>query len=112
MEEPIPLANMIASGMVYLPAQWCMLAVSTFFIGVRPRLLIFTWGYLVYSFLVVYLGGMLDLPEMVNRLTPFGYIPRLPVESFEAGQFLLTCAFAVLFMVVGAWGYRKRDLQG
>lgn len=112
MEEPIPLANMIASGMVYLPAQWCMLAVSTFFIGVRPRLLIFTWCYLVYSFLVVYLGGMLDLPEMVNRLTPFGYIPRLPVESFEAGPFLLICAFTVLFMVVGAWGYRKRDLQG
>jgi ABC-2 type transport system permease protein len=60
----------------------------------------------------MYFAPMLQFPEWVKKLTPFGYIPNLPVEEINYLRLGLLCAIAVVLTVIGFFAYRKRDLQG
>ncbi|KHF38166.1 ABC transporter permease [Halalkalibacter okhensis] len=112
MEEPISFVTMFNAAMVYLPAIWIMIGITVLLIGFKPQLTGFTWLYLGYSFLVVYLGGLLQFPEWMGKLSPFGHIPQLPVEEMNYFIVSLLSCIAIGFIIVGFNGYRKRDLSG
>jgi ABC-2 type transport system permease protein len=112
MDEAISFSRMFNASMVYLPAMWMLIAVAVLLTGFFPRLAGLTWLYLGYSFLVVYLGGMLKFPDWMGNLSPFGHIPKIPVEEMDymSVSFLTVAAIAVI--VVGFIGYNKRDIEG
>ena len=83
MENGIAFGTLYSAAMVYLPAMWIMTAVAVLLIGFAPRLTGFVWMYLLYSFIVVYLGGLFQFPEWLGKLSPFGHIPKLPVEDMD-----------------------------
>ncbi|WP_026675131.1 ABC transporter permease [Alkalihalobacterium bogoriense] len=112
MEHPISFVIMLKAAMAYLPALWIMVGMIVFLIGYLPKLTTITWLYLGYSFTVVYLGGLLQFPEWMSFLSPFGHIPQLPVEEFKLWIFLLLISVSVVLIVTGFIGYRKRDLVG
>ncbi|HKL79473.1 MAG TPA: hypothetical protein VJ888_03435, partial [Mobilitalea sp.] len=111
MEEPIPFGRMFNTGMVYLPAIWIMIGVAVFLIGCLPKVISFIWLYLVYTFIVVYLGGILQIPGWMKKLSPFGNVPQIPVEEMNIFKISILIAIAFVLMVVGVCGYRKRDVQ-
>ncbi|MGM0875687.1 MAG: ABC transporter permease [Bacillota bacterium] len=112
MNDAIPFTMMFEAAMVYLPAIWMMIGLAVLLVGLFPEFTSLTWLYLGYSFLVVYLGGLLQFPEWMRKLSPFGQIPQLPVEEMNFLKvFTLTC-LAVVLMVIGFIGYRKRDITG
>lgn len=112
MEDGMAFGTFYQAALVYLPAMWVMIGLSTLLIGLAPRFTGFVWLYLGYSFLVVYLGKLLQFPEWMARLSPFGNISRIPVEDWDIGRSLLLIAIAAAATLAGFAGYRKRDLEG
>jgi ABC-2 type transport system permease protein len=110
MDNPVPLMTILKSGMSYLPAVWILLGLATFLIGFKPKFLSITWIYLLYSFIVNYLGQILQLPEVFANLTPFAYIPKIPVEELKAIPLLSLTILSVALIVFGFNRYRNRDI--
>jgi len=112
MDEAISFGSMFNSAMVYLPAIWMMIAVAVWLIGFVPKLTGLAWLYLGYSFFVVYLGGVLQFPEWMSKFSPFGHIPKIPVEDMDYMKVAMLTLLFIVVTVVGFIGYKKRDIDG
>lgn len=112
MDDPISLGTMFKAAMVYLPAMWVMVGVAILFVGFLPQVTGLSWLYLTYSFIVVYLGGLLQFPEWMSKLSPFGHIPKIPIEDMDYLKVSILTIVAIVIMVVGFVGYNRRDLEG
>lgn len=112
MDDPISFGTYFSSAMVYLPAMWVMIGVAVLLIGFFPRLTGLVWLYVVFSFIVVYLGDLLQFPDWLSYLSPYGHIPQLPVDDMNVQKLLLLCVVTVILGVLGLIGYRKRDIEG
>ncbi|UFT99329.1 ABC transporter permease [Radiobacillus kanasensis] len=111
MEEPFPFETIYGMGLVYYPAILVMISVAVLFIGFRPKLTSFIWLYVLYSFVVLYMGGLFQFPEWVGQLTPFGHIPQIPVEDMTWMPIILLISFAAVVTVIGFIGYNRRDIE-
>jgi len=112
MDNPIAFGTTFNAAMVYLPAMWVMTGVAVLLIGFVPRAAGLTWLYLGYSFIVVYLGGLLQFPEWMGRLSPFGNIPKVPIEAINFINILVLTTITLVLIVIGFMRYNKRDIQG
>ncbi len=112
MADSISLSTFYSAAMAYWPAMWIMTAIALLLVGIAPRLTGLIWLYLLYSFVVVYIGGILQLPEWMSKLSPYGHIPRLPVEDMDIMKLFTLTIIAIVITVAGFSGYRQRDIQG
>ncbi|WP_227394821.1 ABC transporter permease [Jeotgalibacillus aurantiacus] len=112
MEDPISFGSLAKAGLVYVPAIWVMIGFGALLFGFKPGLTGLAWVYLGYAFFAVYLGGLLQFPEWVNRLSPFGFIPEVPMEEINVLTLVLLVLTAGLLAAVGFTTYRNRDLAG
>ncbi|TQR14126.1 ABC transporter permease [Psychrobacillus soli] len=112
MDNAIPISTILETAFVYLPAMWTMIGLAVLLVGLFPQFTGFTWVFFVYSFVVVYLGGLLQLPDWMSKLTPFGYIPRIPVEEMNVMTVSMLIIVAVALMIVGFVFYNRRDIIG
>lgn len=110
MDQPLSLVTTIKTALAYVPALWVMLGIATLLIGVVPRLTNYIWLYLGYSFFVVYLGGLLQLPAWMNKISVFGSIPTVPLEAMTLSVTLFLLLLTVVLIGLGLNGYRKRDI--
>ncbi|WP_088006676.1 ABC transporter permease [Indiicoccus explosivorum] len=110
LEGAFSFTILFKASVIYLPAMWVMLGLAVLLLGWLPRRTGLAYFYLAYSFFVVYLGGMLQLPDWLAGLSPFDYVPRLPVEEYEAGSMTLLTFAALALTVTGMYGYRRRDI--
>jgi len=110
VDEAIPLGTYVGASFVYLPAVLIMIGVALVFIGFLPSFASIIWVYLGFSFFVVYLGELLQLPDWVAKLTPYGHIPGIPLEDVNYWLLVLLVAIAIALSVIGAAGFRRRDL--
>src|SRR5699024_12822291 len=104
--------NVLGCYFVYFPGVVLMVGIRGFFIGFLPKFTSFVWFYITYSFFVLYLGGLFQFPDWLEKLTPFGYIPQVPVEDMEWMPVLILTVIAVVLIFVGFVGYRRRDIEG
>ena len=79
--------------------------------GLLPRAIRLAWIVVLYSFFVVYLGGLLRVPDWMVNLSPFGHVARVPAESFRVAPLLLLTVVAAGLVTAGLAGLRGRDLQ-
>ncbi|SET02714.1 ABC-2 type transport system permease protein [Oceanobacillus limi] len=112
MEEPFEFGTVYGMAVAYYPAILVMISVAVLLIGVLPKLTSFTWLYLFYSFVVLYLGGIFQLDEWVGDLSPFGHVPQLPIEDMAWVPIGSLTIVAVMITVIGFVGYNKRDMEG
>lgn len=112
MEDPVVLGDWLKAALVYLPAVWVMLGLAILFLGLAPQVITFIWLYLGFSFVVVYLGKLLQFPQWLSLLSPFAHIPQLPVEELNVGFVLLLTFLAGILVFIGFAGYRRRDIAG
>ncbi|RNF38732.1 ABC transporter permease [Planococcus salinus] len=110
MEEQLPLGMFFTASFAYLPAVWVMIGIAVLLIGWAKGLSGFIWLYLTFSFAVVYLGGLLQFPEWVQKLSPYGYVSRIPIEDMDYGTAAILTGIAVLLIIAGFIGYNKRDI--
>ncbi len=110
MENPIAFTTFLQASMVYVPAIWFMLGIAMLLIGYLPQLSAWVWAYLGYAFFIIYIGSIMKLPEWMGKLSPFGYIPKLPMEEFNPVSALVLTGIAGVMFVLGFLGYRNRDM--
>lgn len=94
-----------------LPEIWVFLGLSVLLVGCWPRLKTISWLYLALGFITVYMGSLLKLPDWVKNVTPTGWMPRVPLHALDWTTFSWMVGLAVVLVVIGWLGYRRRDLQ-
>ncbi|MCL2827057.1 MAG: hypothetical protein FWD72_06610, partial [Eggerthellaceae bacterium] len=100
----------LAAGFSYLPAIWAMAGLAILLIGFIPKLSALVWAMFAYTFFVMYFGRIMDVPEWVTRITPFGNIPQLPVQDFNAVPLIVLTLIAVAFTALGTWRLKERSI--
>lgn len=111
LDEPIAFSFLLRASMVYLPALWVMIGCAVLLIGSLPKATSLMWAYFAFSFFTVFLGRMISLPEWLPKLTPFGHIPQLPVDSVNLVTLAVLTMIAALLTIVGSVFYRRRDVS-
>jgi len=111
MDEAIPLSTLLEAAAAYLPAIWVMIGLSVLLIGFFPKKTSIAWIYLAYSFFTVYMGELLQLPEWLARLNPFGHVSQIPVEDMNLAVAFMTTLLAAGLIIAGYKGFKKRDMQ-
>lgn len=111
MENPIPFTTFLWASMIYIPAIWFMLGVAMLLIAYLPRFSSFAWVYLGYAFFILYIGSIINLPQWLIRLSPYGYVPKLPVEEVNVAAIIALVAIAAGMSALGFIGYHRREMK-
>lgn len=106
----LSLSKLILIGFSYLPAMWFITSVGVALVGLIPRLSSFVWLYIGSTFLIMYMGEITNLPKWISYLSPFSAVAKLPVEKFTIAPLIYLSFGSFLFITVGFYGYRKRDI--
>lgn len=104
------VGGLLRGALVYIPALWVTVGLALALFGLVPRATALAWVPLVYALTVGMLGGLLGLPDWTLDLSPFGLVPLVPAEPFEAAPVLVLTAVAALLVAAGLVGFRRRDL--
>lgn len=108
----LPLGYLLKANLVYAPALWVMIGIAVLLIGLLPKMTSVIWGYFGFSFFVTFMGRLPNfLPEWVAKLTPFGWIPNLPVDEINFARIAILTVIAVVLMIIGFAAYRRRDVS-
>lgn len=96
----------------YLPAIMVLLGLGMFLYGFFPRSAGLTWLAVGYSVIIMYFGGLLDLPQWARNISPFAHVPALPATDFAGAPLMWLALIAVVLAGCGLAGLRRRDLSG
>jgi len=110
MTAPVKASAVFGAAFNYGAALIAFAGLALLLAGRAKRFSWIAWTYLAASFLVVYVGGMANLPAWVARLSPFGLLPRWPAEQFNWWAWVGLAAGGVVLGVVGAQGFKRRDI--
>ncbi|WP_433499775.1 ABC transporter permease [Sphaerimonospora sp. CA-214678] len=102
--------EIVVAAAAYIPALWVTAGLAVALVGWFPRASALAWLVVVYAGVVGYFGTILQFPDWMSNLSPFGHIPRIPVESFSWTPLLILTAIAAGLIAAGLYGFRRRDL--
>ncbi|MDJ1138367.1 ABC transporter permease [Streptomyces iconiensis] len=105
------VGRLTGAALAYAPALWVTAGVAVLLFGWLPRATALAWIVPVYGFVVGYLGKLLDFPDALNNVSPFGHVPALPAADMSWLPLLLLTAIAAALVAVGLYGFRRRDLE-
>jgi len=113
LEDPaeLSLGFLLTANLVYLPAQWVMLGVAVLLLGLLPKATGIVWGYFTLSLLLMFFGRMNIFPEWLQYLTPFGYLPQLPIDEINYLTLGLLVIIGAVLTAAGFFFYRRRDIN-
>lgn len=102
--------EIVVAAAAYTPALWVTAGLAVALVGWFPRAAALAWLVVVYAGVVGYFGTILQFPDWMNTLSPFGHIPRIPAEDFSWTPLLILTAIAAGLIAAGLYGFRRRDL--
>jgi ABC-2 type transport system permease protein len=105
------VGEVAGAALAHAPALWVAAGFAVAAFGVLPRVTGLAWALLGYAAVVIYLGGLLDLPDPMRNLSPYTHVPRMPAEEFRVLPLLILAGVAALLTAVGWYGFRRRDLE-
>lgn len=111
MEDSGWIGQMVAATSVHVPALALTVGVAIALVGLIPNASSWAWAVPAYGLVVGVLGGLLNLPQWLNRLSPFSHTPQVPMEDFTAIPLVAMSALAVVFMIAGLAGFGRRDVS-
>ncbi|HUQ54879.1 ABC transporter permease [Lentzea sp.] len=102
------LPKMLGAALVQLPAAWVIAGVALVLFGLFPQLTGVSWAVVSASLVLTLLGPALQLDQWVIDVSPFSHVPKYPDITF--GPLAWLTAVAVVLLVAGFAGFRRRDL--
>jgi ABC-2 type transport system permease protein len=105
-----PAVELVGLALVYAPGVLVLVGLAVSLIGLLPRLALVAWAGVAIAFVVGWLGGLLDLPDWVNGLSPFDHLPLVPVEDLRVTPLVALSLVAAVLGAAGLWGFRRRDV--
>jgi ABC-2 type transport system permease protein len=110
MTHPIPLTTVLTATTAYLPTLLVIASLTTLFIAIHRKLLDLAWLYLIASFIIDYLGTLMKLGKIFHQLTPFYWVPRLPVDQMDWRYVVVMGMIALTLLGISSLIYQKRNL--
>ncbi|QTJ67237.1 hypothetical protein HYG77_17730 [Rhodococcus sp. ZPP] len=96
--------------LAHTPAVLVVAAVAALLFGLAPKAFALVWILPVFGYLVGTFGPLLQLPGWVQGLSPLGYIPQMPLESFTATPLVVLAALAAVAAAAGLVAFHGRDV--
>jgi ABC-2 type transport system permease protein len=107
----LPFSFLAEASLVYVPALWVMISLVIFLIGFAPKAIGFVWAYFGISFLIMFFGRLDAFPDWVGYLSPFEFIPQLPMDETSFLTMAALTAIAAVLTAGGFYFYNKRDVN-
>ena len=104
--------DQLAGQLSYLPGVLLVAAVVVAVAGLVPGWSLLAWAAVAFVAFQMMLGETLRLPGWIDAMSPFWHLPGLPVEAFDPVPALTQLVLAAALVLVGLWGYRRRDVMG
>ncbi|HEX5542546.1 MAG TPA: ABC transporter permease [Micromonospora sp.] len=104
------VGDVLWATLAYAPALWLTAGLAVAVFGLLPRAIGLAWALLIWAVLMIYFGGLLDLPQWMLNLSPYMHIPRMPAEDFTAIPLAILMLLAAVLVAAGLAGFRRRDL--
>ena len=109
--ETVPsLEIFVKAATLYIPAILLMLGISTLFIGILPKITWLNYLFLGFCFLSVYLGKIIDLPQVLEEISPFSHVVQYPLEEIQWETSFIMIGIFLVLSFLGFVSYRRRDL--
>jgi len=102
---------LLGYSLVYLPGVLALAAGAVALIGLLPRMTLVVWAWLGVTFVVGWLGGLLDLPGWASGISPFEHLPLVPVEDLTWLPVGSLTLLAAALLAGGLVGFRRRDIM-
>jgi ABC-2 type transport system permease protein len=102
--------RVLAAAMVQLPAVWVLTGIAIALYGLAPRYVGLSWGALIACLVLGQLGQILQFPQWTLNLSPFTHVPNFPAQDIEALPMAVLLAIALVLVVAGLIGFRRRDI--
>lgn len=99
------------AGLVYLPLILCFTGLAVLSYGIHRAGAWWVWLLLVTSIIIGLYGPILNLPEAVTDVEPFGLVPRVPGAELDPGPLVVMFVVALVLVVLGLLAFRRRDLE-
>ena len=110
ISDPGQIPRLTGAALVWAPAVWLLVAIAVLGLGWLPRVAaIVAWTALGYCTIVALFAESFDLPSWFASASPFRHSPESPFEPVTAAPLLTITAIAVVIMVTGFAGFRRRD---
>lgn len=93
-----------------VPISWLFLSLMVFLIGTFTRLKSIVWFYLIFSFMISYLGPLANLPKWAMKLSPFYWIKGVPLHTIDFTPLTVLFVLSFVLLLIGFIGYNKRDI--
>jgi ABC-2 type transport system permease protein len=110
MGEWDQIAVQLVEQLSYAPGVLLVAAFAVALPGLAPRWAGLAWALVAFAFLQMVLGETLRLPDWVDAISPFDHLPKVPVDGFTAGPAAVELGLAAVLVLLGLWGYRRRDV--
>ncbi|MEV6897087.1 ABC transporter permease [Amycolatopsis sp. NPDC051372] len=104
------VADMLTAVLVQVPATWVIVSVCTLLFGLLPRFTGLAWAAGALGLLISLFGPVVNAPQAVLDVSPFQHPPKLPGAAFTATPIVWLLGVAVVCLVVGLFGWRRRDV--
>lgn len=111
LEDPGIVGELLYVAVFYMPVVWVIGAAAFALFGLVPKAMQLVWAIVAYSFFVILLGGLFDLPEWASYATPFGVVPFIPAESYEFAPFMWLSGITIVLIAIGFIAFRQRDIR-
>ena len=86
-------------------------AVAVLLVGWAPRASGAAWALVAISFVIGYLGGLLELPDWVLDLSPFTHVASVPAESMTTAPVVVLLGLTAVVLAAGWLGFSRRDIN-
>ena len=106
------VGRLLGALLVPLPAVLVVAGVAAVLVGVLPRWSVLAWAAVAWVVLIGLFAPLLQLPEWVTKLSPFGWVPAVPAESADPVPLAVLTLLAAALFALALAGFRRRDLAG
>ncbi|MBO1419028.1 ABC transporter permease [Streptomyces sp. FH025] len=103
--------RLTGAALAFTPALWVTVGFAAAVYGWLPRAMPLAWAVPAYAFVIGYLGPLLQLPAGLDRLSPFGQVPRLPAAAMDWTPLAVLTVVAAALIALALAGFRRRDVD-
>jgi ABC-2 type transport system permease protein len=86
-------------------------ALARLLYGVASRWAVLSWLGLIFCYVVLMFGTLLDFPQWVIAVSPFSHLAAVPAVPMSWGPFAAVLAVAVAMSAGGLVAFRRRDVR-
>ncbi|GAB3138482.1 exporter of polyketide antibiotics [Amycolatopsis stemonae] len=104
------IGDALSGMLVQLPAAWVVVALAVAIFGLLPAYSAAAWAVGALALLLSLFGPVVNLPQAVLDISPFQHPPKLPGQELVATPLVWLMAVAVVALVAGLAGWRRRDV--